>query len=289
MAEASEAQKVEAVYLALAAEAVVGEGDSGQDDPGSSSSSSSSPPPRKSSGKKRARGDGETVTTAAGVGGSGGGGDSGSGGDGKDTSAAKARARSALHATISRYFDEGCGGGNKHVNNGSSSGLASGGGSSAGPADASSAIVDSGPRPSAEESMEAAVEALPHRPLDKRACEVLVRDASVLVTDPSFLGRLNTGFDDYGSSGGGLGFFDVATGGTAAAAGGAGIGMAPHSWLLKDVPMLARAVARIFHGIGSVSFPATKWRESAFWARYRHHSFREVKSKLEIAFGVRRL
>ncbi|CAN0421718.1 unnamed protein product [Ectocarpus sp. 12 AP-2014] len=57
----------------------------------------------------------------------------------------------------------------------------------------------------------------------------------------------------------------------------------------QDVPMLARAVARVFHGIGSVSFPATKWRDSAFWARYRHHSFREVKSKLEIAFGARRL
>ncbi|CAN0444575.1 unnamed protein product, partial [Ectocarpus sp. 12 AP-2014] len=109
--------------------------------------------------------------------------------------------------------DEGCGGGNKHVNNGGSPGLASGGGSSAGPADPPSAIVDGGPRPSAEESTEAAVEALPHRPLDKRACEVLVRDASVLVTDPSFLGRLSTGFDDYGSGGGGdggggLGFFD---------------------------------------------------------------------------------
>lgn len=40
--------------------------------------------------------------------------------------------------------------------------------------------------------------------------------------------------------------------------------------------MLARAVARVFHGIGSVSFPAAKWRDSAFWARYRHHAFREV-------------
>ncbi|CAN0229801.1 unnamed protein product, partial [Hapterophycus canaliculatus] len=40
--------------------------------------------------------------------------------------------------------------------------------------------------------------------------------------------------------------------------------------------MLARAVARVFHGIGSVSFPAAKWRDSAFWARYRQHSFREV-------------
>ncbi|CAN0139911.1 unnamed protein product [Laminaria digitata] len=40
--------------------------------------------------------------------------------------------------------------------------------------------------------------------------------------------------------------------------------------------MLARAVARVFHGIGSVSFPAVKWRGSAFWARYRNHAFQEV-------------
>lgn len=226
------------MYLALAAEAGV-EGDCGQY-PGSSSSSST--PQRATSGKKRARGDGETAITAAAAveysGGGGGGGDSGVGG--RDRPVAKGRARSLLHATISRYFDEGCGGGNKDVNDGGSPGLASSGGSAGGPADASSAIVEGGPRPSAEEATPAATEAaaaqaLPHRPLDKRACEVLVRDASVLVTDPSFLGRLNTGFDDHGSGGGGggLGFFDVATGGTAAAAGGAGIGMAPHSWLLK--------------------------------------------------------
>lgn len=116
---------------------------------------------------------------------------------------------------------------------------------------------------------------MPHQPLDKRAGEVLVRDASVLVTDPSFQGRLVQDPDDNwgggGGGGGGLGFFDVATGGTAVAgvggAGGlgkSGGGMAPHSWLLKviyhraDMPLLSRIAIiaclwRVFHGGGEVA------------------------------------
>lgn len=86
---------------------------------------------------------------------------------------------------------------------------------------------------------------LPHQALADRACELLVRDASVLVSDPSFRGRLDAGFDDgYGGDGGGLGFFDTSTGRTSGLRGGAGArgggggrdgvsGMAAHAWLLK--------------------------------------------------------
>lgn len=82
---------------------------------------------------------------------------------------------------------------------------------------------------------------LPHQPLEDRVCELLIRDASVLISDPSFRGRLDAGFDDgYGGgrdrAGGGLGFFDMSTGRTGVVGGGAGAGprgMASHSWLLK--------------------------------------------------------
>lgn len=85
---------------------------------------------------------------------------------------------------------------------------------------------------------------LPHQSLDKRAWELLVRDASVLLTDPSFQGRLDAGFDDDGNGGRGdegggrgLGFFEVSTGRTGAIGGEGGVRgtgvMAPHSWLLK--------------------------------------------------------
>lgn len=135
-----------------------------------------------------------------------------------------------LHATISRYFDEGP----------ATLGRASlEGGCESGPArrdnpngkdcnDSAGAMSNqASPPPSVP---------LPHQPLDKRACEVLIRDASVLVSDPSFRGRLDAGFDDFGGGGGGgggLGFFDVVQGGTASAGGGNGGGLAPHAWLLK--------------------------------------------------------
>lgn len=50
--------------------------------------------------------------------------------------------------------------------------------------------------------------------------------------------------------------------------------------------MLARAVARIFHGIGTIAFPAVKWRDSAFWARYRQYAFGEVRTVNELFSGL---
>lgn len=248
---------MEAVYLALAAEAAGG----GEGEDGTSSSTL----PHRISGKKRARVDdagaviGASDEDDAAIDGDEMSDDNRNGSGSGSGGPTLARARSLLHATISRYFDEGsndqsntaCGGAS------ASGGRVSGGGDAAGDID---------PSPMALEREEAATSggstvtaaagtamedkdeagkterramALPHQPLDKRACEVLVRDASVLVTDPSFQGRLDAGFDDGfggGGSGGGLGFFDVATGATAAAGGGGGTGargMAPHSWLLK--------------------------------------------------------
>lgn len=275
--------QVEAVYLALAAEAAGGGG--GAD------GKSSSPSPRNISGKKRARvGDAGAVVAASGEKHAGSDGGETSDGDrngsiagsssnnrsssssGSSRRPTPAKARSLLHATISRYFDDGshnrgdesCGGGcapsSDCYSTGGASGSgdhASGSGYATGGADLTSMAVEgretattSGSTAAAtaaeategedeEEKAKKRAEALPHQPLDKRACEVLVRDASVLVTDPSFQGRLDAGFDDSfggGSGGGGLGFFDVATGTTAAAGGGGGAGargMAPHSWLLK--------------------------------------------------------
>ena len=249
---------MEAVYLALAAEASGGgEGKDG---------TSSSPLPRsKPSGNKRARvGDaGVAVSRPGEDDGEEDGDDAGSdAGDNSSTASsgvtAPAKARSLLHATISRYFDEG---GNNHSGKDGggrgppgADGCGSSGGSAAsmavegekaaaatrGPtrvaAGAGAAMEEDGEEDEEGKAKKERAEALPHQPLDKRACEVLVRDASVLVTDPSFQGRLDTGFDDGFGGGGGLGFFDVATGTTSAAGGGGGTGvrgMAPHSWLLK--------------------------------------------------------
>ena len=255
--------KVEAVYLALAAEAAgTGGGDGDRPSP---------PLPPKLAGKKRLRAGGDGGSFSGEDGAAGGGVDGTS--DVRESPAATATAtagagakgRSLLHATISRYFDEGGDasaitaapdtGSNAGGEGGGPDGADSGG-DGRGPPGAAAGVspvavageaaeVSSRASAAAAAAAEAAAkvreEALPHQPLDKRACEVLVRDASVLVTDPSFQGRLNAGFDDgyggAGSGGGGLGFFDAATGGTAAAGGGGGgtprIGMAPHSWLLK--------------------------------------------------------
>lgn len=259
--------QVEGVYLALAAEAAGG--GEGQD------GTSSLLLPPKISGKKRAWvGDAGAVVAASD--------EDGAGNDGGETSdcnrnnsssiggPAPTKARSLLHATISRYFDEGSnthrnkshgGGSDPPGTDGDSTGLASAGGDgvsrsggATGDVDLSSMAIEG--EQEATTNTVSAVEkggdegtaskrddALPHQPLDKRACEVLVRDASVLVTHPSFQGRLDAGFDDGfgsgvsgGGGGGGLGFFDVATGTTASAGGGGGAGvrgMAPHSWLLK--------------------------------------------------------
>lgn len=160
-----------------------------------------------------------------------------------------------LHATISRYFDEGPGGGSKgasgEVCEGSGSGGYGGDNGDIGGDDSATARDDEEEKEGEEEEKGALssntgtnlLPPLPHQPLDERACEVLVRDASVLVSDPSFGGRMDAAFeDDYSGVGGGLGFLDVTTGLTAAAGSGGGGsggggrtggGMAPHAWLLK--------------------------------------------------------
>lgn len=81
---------------------------------------------------------------------------------------------------------------------------------------------------------------LPHKTFDQRACELLVRDASVLVSNPSFQGRLDAGSNGVeltGAEGGGPGSWEasgVAALGDLRAAGRFGItSMAPHAWLLK--------------------------------------------------------
>lgn len=117
----------------------------------------------------------------------------------------------ALQATISRYFDEGPRRRSAAVDN-SHRGHGNGDGELASVSVTSStAGVTLLPR-------------LPHEPLDERACDALVRDASVLVSDPSFRGRVS--FEDDGlewRAGGGGG---VGVGGDARS-------MAPHAWLLK--------------------------------------------------------
>ncbi|CAM9353993.1 unnamed protein product [Chrysoparadoxa australica] len=97
---------------------------------------------------------------------------------------------------------------------------------------------------------------LPHDQLTEKASKMLLRDASVLLSDPSFRGLGSSGLH------------------------GEGLQAAAHSWLLKDGAMLARAVTRIFHGIGSACFPAAKWRESPFWKRYREYDFSQVMKAL---------
>lgn len=200
---------MEAIYLALAAEAVGGD---------------KSHLPQRSAGYST----GKPGAPAASPKDSSGGGSSGSD-----------KPAGLLHATISRYFDDG------PVAQAPSSGAK-------GPEDSLLPAGEAGARPAEIETEmppataaapapvmpQTAVSSLPHSTLNQRACEVLVRDASVLMSDPSFRGRLEAGSqDDYGGggrTGGGLGFFDVVAGGTAAAGGGgAGGGMAPHSWLLK--------------------------------------------------------
>ena len=246
-----EPSQVEAVYLALAAEAAGG-GETAED-------TSLSLLPRKISGKKRARVD-DADAAAATFHEDGDGSDRGETSDGKSPSSidegpTPAKARSLLHATISRYFDEGVNSQSRKSFGGTGPSAAGGGsvsdsGDATADSDLPSMSIEGGatgtpggstPASATEEGAKGGStkrdEALPHQPLDKRACEVLVRDASVLVTDPSFQGRLDAGFDDgFGSGGGGLGYFDVATGTTAVTGGGGGMGvrgMAPHSWLLK--------------------------------------------------------
>lgn len=255
------------MYLALAAEAAGGAGGEGE------KRTSLLRLPRRISGQKRARiGDaGAAVGTSSEDDADSDGGETSDGSrHSKGSRQTPVKARSLLHATISRYFDEGSHGNNSNARGDScppgADGDSTGGTSPSGDhvassgdtpvdADSVSMVVDGVEAATAREPTAASAsgialrdeegkaekraEALPHQTLDKRACEVLVRDASVLVTDPSFQGRLNAGFDDgYGGGGcgGGLGFFDVAARATAAAGGrgGAGAtGVAPHSWLLK--------------------------------------------------------
>lgn len=122
----------------------------------------------------------------------------------------------ALQATISRYFDEGprrSSGAvdNSHGSHGSSDGEVASVSVTSSTSGVTSSLSTSLPR-------------LPHEPLDERACDALVRDASVLVSDPSFRGRVSfedDGLDWKAGGGGGVGV------------GGGASGMAPHAWLLK--------------------------------------------------------
>ena len=235
--------KVEAVYRALAAEAVGG--------------STHDPHIIPSFGGKPSGGAGSSSSSS-------------SGSNGRTASLEPA---GLLHATISRYFDEGPA---LHpASHPSGGGGGGGGGSGSVEVKTPTEAYENASKRAAKTSVktkavtEALTEAVsgdavavtgegtpphpppPHDQLDKRACEMLVRDASVLLSDPSFQGRLDAAFDDdnyNGGSGnrragGGLGFFDVVEGTTAAAGGGGGRGggrggearrsTAPHAWLLK--------------------------------------------------------
>lgn len=133
----------------------------------------------------------------------------------------------ALQATISRYFDEGPRRSSAAVDNSQRS---HGSSSSSDRGDkpdavASTSVTSStvGVTPSSS-STTTPLPRLPHEPLDERACDTLVRDASVLVSDPSFRGRISFEDDGLGwraGEGGGVGV------------GGGASGMAPHAWLLK--------------------------------------------------------
>ena len=47
--------------------------------------------------------------------------------------------------------------------------------------------------------------------------------------------------------------------------------------LRADRWFLARACARVFHGIASARFPAAEWRATPFWARHTDVSFGSVR------------
>ncbi len=89
---------------------------------------------------------------------------------------------------------------------------------------------------------------LPHDEMVKHQ-SMLQHDAAILMSDPTFRGVAGSDGRTF-----------------------------PHSWILKDKAVLSRAMARCFHGIGSVAFPSTAWRQSPLWRRYVHLSFEDVLS-----------
>jgi hypothetical protein len=137
----------------------------------------------------------------------------------------------------------------------------------------SSSSSSSGSSDSSGEAAMAALAAqpLPLQPLSERAAGNLRRDAAVLLRDPSFRGLISStsSSDSYG-----YGCGSSSSGSSSCMA------AAPHAWLLKDSSMLATAAARVFHSIGSTAFPASRWRQSVFWGRYREHSFADVRGAL---------
>jgi hypothetical protein len=115
-----------------------------------------------------------------------------------------------------------------------------------------------------------AAQPLPLQPLSERAAGNLRRDAAVLLRDPSFRGLISSS-----SSGDSYGY-----GCGSSSSSSSCMTAAPHAWLLKDSRMLATAASRVFHSIGSTAFPASRWRQSVFWGRYREHSFADVRGAL---------
>ncbi len=89
---------------------------------------------------------------------------------------------------------------------------------------------------------------LPHDEMVKHQ-SMLQHDAAILMSDPTFRGVVGN---------------DGRT--------------CPHSWILKDKAALSRAIARFFHGIGSVAFPSLTWRQNPLWRRYVHLSFEDILS-----------
>ncbi|CAM9302386.1 unnamed protein product [Discosporangium mesarthrocarpum] len=271
MAEASEVNKVECVYRALAAEV-----ESTRQCSGARGHPQSEGPQLSVSalakGPRREGHDGDN--------------------SGPANKSSKPMRLDTLHETISQYFDEsgpvlhsGWGQGreklqevDKHEQDQHEAIPPAGGASAFFPTEA--------PQPAGTLTPGGDPTPLPHTPLDKRCSEVLVRDAGVLLSNPSFRGCLNAEDGDGGGDSRG-GMYKGVGGGYGGGFGGAygATTIASHAWLLKDATMLARAMTRVFHGIGSVCFPASKWRSSPFWGKHRHHSFEEVKSKLQMAFG----
>jgi hypothetical protein len=160
-----------------------------------------------------------------------------------------------LTALITAYFD-----GNS--SNSSSSSSSGSGSSDSGAAEATAS----------DAAMAAlAAQPLPLQPLSERAAGNLRRDAAVLLRDPSFRGLISSS-----SSGDSYGY----SCGSSSSSSSSSLTAAPHAWLLKDGRMLATAAARVFHSIGSTAFPASRWRQSVFWGRYREHSFADVRGAL---------
>lgn len=100
---------------------------------------------------------------------------------------------------------------------------------------------------------------LPFKKMSTSDTSAVQRAAGILALDPNFHGRAERDAYTYAS---------------------VNTSAAPHAELLMDRHMMATAAARILHGVGSIAFPAAKWKSSSFWGRFRDYSFDDVLSTL---------